>query len=147
MFKALFGDINNGRLARLPFLGYWILICAIIIIIGFGVGAAIGVAENLAGGDIQNAQARLQDQFGILGLLLLAVISAAVLFAGLNLEAKRIRDIGLPGWWTVLATVVVSAVISLAISQQAGSGFNFLIWLALLLIPTNTFGDKSVAGV
>ncbi len=125
MFKVLFGDINNGRLARLPFLGYWILICAIIIIIGFGVGAAIGVAENLAGGDIQNAQARLQDQFGILGLLLLAVISAAVLFA----------------------TVVVSAVISLAISQQAGSGFNFLIWLALLLIPTNTFGGKSVAGV
>jgi len=146
MFRVLFGDVNNGRLARLPFLGYWILISVIIIVIGFGIGAAIGVAENLAGGDIQGAQAKLQDQFGIPGLLLLTVIYAALLFAGLNLEAKRIRDIGLPGWWAVLGVFVVGIVIALAISQPAAGGFNFVIWLALLLVPANTFGGKSAVG-
>jgi len=143
MLQVLFGAVNDGRLARLPFLGYWVLIWVIAMVIAFGIGAASGMAENLAGGDIESAPARLQDQFGIPGLLLILLIYAALLFAGLNVEAKRLRDIGLPGWWTVLGIFAVGLVIALTISQSVASGFNFLIWAALLLVPGNAFGGAS----
>ena len=53
--------------------------------------------------------------------------------------AKRIRDIGLPGWWGVVIIAVVSGVVSVVISEAASSGLHTLIWVALLLIPTKAF--------
>ena len=51
--------------------------------------------------------------------------------------AKRIRDIGLPGWWTVLTIFVISGVVSYVVSENASSGLNTLIWVVLLLVPSN----------
>ncbi|MEA3277530.1 MAG: DUF805 domain-containing protein [Pseudomonadota bacterium] len=147
MFRVLFGDLANGRLLRLPYLGYSILLGVIAVAIGIGIGAAIGVAENLVGGDIEAVQTQLREQFGVPALVLISVLFAGLFFAGLNLMAKRIRDIGLPGWWTVLAFLVVSVVLSLAVSQQASSGFHFLVWIVLLLVPTGAFGGKSGSGL
>lgn len=143
MWKVLFGDITSGRLARLPFLGYWILLAVIFVVIAVGIGAAIGVAEQMVGGDIPSAQAKLRETLGVPSLLLISVIAALLLFVDANLKAKRIRDIGLPGWWTLLGVVVLGVVISLAVSQQAAQGFSSLILLALLLIPGNAFSGKS----
>jgi len=69
-------------------------------------------------------------------------------FAGANIMAKRIRDIGLPGWWSVLAIVVLTGVVSVVISAQVGNGLYLPISLALLLIPTDAFakGAREVRG-
>jgi uncharacterized membrane protein YhaH (DUF805 family) len=98
MWRVLFGDITSGRLARLPFLGYRILLAVIFVVIAVRIGAAIGVAEQMVGGDIPSAQAKLRETLGVPSLLLISVIAALLLFVDANLKAKRIRDIGLPGW-------------------------------------------------
>jgi uncharacterized membrane protein YhaH (DUF805 family) len=59
------------------------------------------------------------------------------LFIGVNIMAKRIRDIGLPGWWTVLAVFIVSGVVSYLVSDNAGSIVNTLAWVAVVLLPGN----------
>jgi uncharacterized membrane protein YhaH (DUF805 family) len=142
MLRALFGSVTDGKLARLPFLGYWVLLAAAVVVVLLGIGAAIGVAEQMVGGDLHSAQVKLGETLGIPGLLLISVIFAVLLFAGANLKAKRIRDIGLPGWWTLLAILVVDLCVSL-ISQQAAQAFSSLVILALLLIPGNAFSGKS----
>lgn len=114
--------------------------------IAIGIGAAIGVAENLVGGDIQQAQSQLREQFGAPAIIVVGVIFLVLFLAHLNLMAKRVRDMGLPGWWTVLALIVVAALISGLVSQQASGAFNSLVWLALLLIPTGMLGGTSAGG-
>ena len=98
MLEAFIGDITGGRLGRLQFLGYWILLAIIVIVIGLGIGAAVGAAEQMVGGDLQSAQVKLREALGVPALLLISVVFALLLFIGANLKAKRIRDVGLPVW-------------------------------------------------
>jgi len=56
----------------------------------------------------------------------------------------RIRDIGLPGWWMVLAIFDVSGVGSYMISAEVMRGLNTLIWVVLLLIPSNALTKGEV---
>jgi uncharacterized membrane protein YhaH (DUF805 family) len=142
MLGALFGKVTAGKLARLQFLGYWVLLAAAVVLVLLGIGAAIGVSEQMVGGDLRSAQVKLGETLGIPGLLLISAIFAVLLFAGANLKAKRIRDIGLPGWWTLLAILVVDLCASL-ISQHAAQVLSSLVILALLLIPGNAFSRKS----
>lgn len=142
MFKTLFGDPTTGCLARLPYLGYWILLGLLGVVIAIGIGASIGAAENMVGGDIQQAQAQLREHLGLPAVLLVFAFAMLLLFGNLNLMAKRLRDMGLPGWWVVLGFVVLSALISGGISERASGGLYFLFWIALLLIPTDMFTRK-----
>ena len=64
-------------------------------------------------------------------------------FVGGNIMAKRIRDIGLPGWWMVLAIFLVSGAVSYGISDHLSNGLNTLIWLVLLLVPTNALAKAT----
>ena len=139
MFKTLFGDITDGRLRRLQFLGYSLFLVLLMIGFGLAVVMAIGAGEQLIGGDLQQAQDKLREWFTLPFLIVLGLVLFVLLFAHLNITAKRIRDIGLPGWWTVLGIAVLTRVVSGAVSNQAGSGLSNLIWLALVLIPGNAF--------
>jgi uncharacterized membrane protein YhaH (DUF805 family) len=58
-----------------------------------------------------------------------------LLFMSANIMAKRVRDIGLPGWWTVAALIVLSAMVTYWISDEAGNGLHTIVWIALLLVP------------
>ncbi|MCP4284978.1 MAG: DUF805 domain-containing protein [Gammaproteobacteria bacterium] len=140
MLNSFFCDITSGRLARVPFLGYSVLLLIVFVAIGAGIGVAIGVAEHLAGGDLQSAQAQLREQFGIPAILLVSLVATTLVFVGLNLEAKRIRDIGLPGWWAVLGIFLAGAFISYTVSEQASGSFHSLVYLILLIVPGKTFG-------
>jgi uncharacterized membrane protein YhaH (DUF805 family) len=151
MFGILFGQVKTGRLLRLPYLGYSILLALIFIALGIGIGVAIGAAEHMVGGNLQQAQAMLMQQYGKPAILLVAVLGLALMFANLNLMAKRIRDTGLPGWWTVLIIVIASGILGGVTSggaqpvssTQAAGGIHALVWLALLLIPSNLFSAKT----
>ena len=153
MLKSYFGDVKSGRLQRLPFLGYFILLQIIMVAIAVGIGAGIGAAESLVGGDLQQAQEMLRTRFGIPVIILLAILFGALFFAMLNLEAKRIRDMGLPGWWTLLAVAVISIILGVLYnllvgaepqtSSQSSGAFSMIILLALLLIPSDTFAGNN----
>ena len=145
MFKALFGNIINGRLMRLPYLGYSLLLVLFMFGIMFAIVLAIGGAEQLIDGDLQQAQDQLRERFTIPFFIVFGLVMALLIFAGSNIMAKRIRDIGLPGWWMALAFAVLSGVVSVAVSQQASSGLHTLIWILLLLIPGNAVGKGAEA--
>ena len=112
MFKTLFGDITDGRLRRLQFLGYSLFLVLLMIGFGLAVVMAIGAGEQLIGGDLQQAQDKLREWFTLPFLIVLGLVLFVLLFAHLNITAKRIRDIGLPGWWTVLGIAVLTGVVS-----------------------------------
>lgn len=136
MMTVLFGQVATGRLARLRYLGWSLFVGLLGLAIVMGIGVAIGAAENLVGGDIESAQNQIWNQLGLPSIIVLAIVFVMLLFCSLNLMAKRIRDIGLPGWWTVLAIIVLGGVISSFVSEAFGSTFHLLVWLALLLVPT-----------
>lgn len=148
MLKKLFGEITNGRLTRLPYLGYSLLLAALFLSLGIVVGLMIGVGEQLIGGDLQQAQATLAEWLTLPFMLVFGLVVVLIAFAGANIMAKRIRDIGLPGWWSVLAIVVLTGVVSVVTSAQVGNGLSLAITLALLLIPTDAFakGAREVRG-
>lgn len=154
MFKIFFGDIKDGRLARLPYLGYVVLLTLIALAVVFGIIFLVGGIERAMGGDIQQTQAMIMQKFGMIGVLGGAVFMSILSFANLNLAAKRLRDMGLPGWWTVLGIVVLAAVVGFLfpgqmIEQPGGqmvmqpsvvsSALQLVILLALLLVPSDAF--------
>ena len=144
MIKALFGDIKTGRLMRLQYLGYSVLLSLLMLGFGFAVVAAIGAGEHIIGGDLQQAQDQLRETFTFPLILVMAVVMPLFVFIGANIMAKRIRDIGLPGWWMVLAIFVISGVVSYMISNDVSNGLNTLIWVVLLLIPGNALAKGTV---
>ena len=137
MIKALFGEVKTGRLMRLQYLGYSVLLSLLMFGFGLAVVMAIGVGEHIAGGDLQQVQDQLREQLTLPAMLVMAVVMPLFLFIGVNIMAKRIRDIGLPGWWTVLAIFIVSGVVSYLVSDNAGSIVNTLAWVAVVLVPGN----------
>jgi uncharacterized membrane protein YhaH (DUF805 family) len=143
MFKALFGEVKIGRLMRLPYLGYSVLLSLLMFGFGLAVVMAIGAGEHIIGGDLQQAQDRLREMFTLPAMLVFAVVMPLFVFIGANIMAKRIRDIGLPGWWMVLAIFVISAVVSYMISDEVSSGLNTLIWVVILLVPSNALAKGS----
>ena len=139
MIRVLFGEVREGRLLRLPYLGYSLLLLLVFLGSVAAIVLAVGAGEHLMGGDLQQAQHRLGAWLSLPVLAVFGVLGAAMIFSGLNIMAKRIRDVGLPGWWGVLAIVVASGFVSGAVSEQAGSGLQTLAWIALLLVPSDSF--------
>ncbi|MCG6940717.1 MAG: hypothetical protein LJE69_05650 [Thiohalocapsa sp.] len=141
MFRALWGDIQNGRLERLPFLGWYLLVSLLALLLAFGIGAVIGAAERMAGGDPVAHQLSLADSLGTTGVLAVAVVFALLLMAQLNLMAKRARDMGLPvPWLLVLGWLLLSGLVSSGGGAALGGLLSLVVLLALLFVPTGAFG-------
>jgi len=135
MFKALFGEVKHGQMARLPYLGYSVMLSILMLGFGFAMAYAIGVAEHMLAGNIEIAKEVLRENFSLPFLLLFLLMSVVFLYAGCNIMAKRFRDIGLAGWWMVLAVLVFTGVLSAVVSEQAGNITQTLIWILILLLP------------
>jgi uncharacterized membrane protein YhaH (DUF805 family) len=138
MFKALFGEVRNGRLKRLQYVGYSLLLSVLMMGFGFVIVAFIGAGEHIIGGDLQQAREILRERFTLPYIVLFAAVTLLFMFTGANIMAKRIRDIGLPGWWTMLALLVLFAALSYVLSDEVSSGLQTLVWLVLSLIPGNS---------
>ena len=140
MFRVLLGDIRQGRLPRLPYLGYSLLIMALMFGFGVAIAVAAGVGEQLIGGDLQQAQDRLREWFAVPAMLVIALVVLLLLFMSANIMAKRVRDIGLPGWWVVLAVTVLTGMLGYWVSEEVGNGLHTLVWVVLLLVPGKAAG-------
>ena len=142
MMTVLFGDIKNGRLQRLQFLGYSLLVSVLTVVIMMGVVVAIAGAEKFAGGDLQQAQAAIRESLGGPFMVIFAIFMLVIFFIQANLMAKRIRDMGLPGWWVVLALVIIAGLVGGMMSEQAGGVFQGIVTLILLFVPSNSFAKS-----
>ncbi len=140
MIKTFFGDIKSGRLQRLPYLGYSVLVAILFFLVMFAIVATIAGAEKIIGGNLQAAQQILRENFSGIFLIFVALFVFVLGFVSANIAAKRFRDMGLPGWWAVAVVVVLSGLISAVISQNIGNAISGASFLILLFVPSNTFG-------
>ena len=141
MFRALWGDIQHGRLQRLPFLGWYLVLVLLVVVLAFALGAVIGATERMAGGEPLETQVALGESLGPLGLLTVAAVFALLLLGQLNIMAKRVRDTGLPmAWVIVLAWLLLSGVLSSVAGAALSGPVSLLVLLALLFVPTGAFG-------
>lgn len=143
MLQTIFGELRNGRVSRLRFLAAYLVLT----VAGMGVmlallwlsGAAADAAAQEAGPEEFDA---VLANLGGGWLLTLAATGLLLFFGQINLWAKRLRDMGLPGWWTVLILIGLGAVVSGFVSGQVSSGLNLAVLLALLLVPGGAFGGN-----
>jgi len=142
MLTKLFGDITLGRLTRLPFLGYSLLLNLIWVLTLLGIVLAIGAAESFIGGDLQQAQQMLTEQLSLPFFIIFIPFSLLLVFAGFNITAKRIRDIGLPGWKSLIIFIILAAIVSFYVSPDIAKLFNSIFALLLLFIPGRKSGHE-----
>jgi len=169
MWRVYFGEWRDGRLKRLPYLGYYVLLMAVTGGIVLGMFLAIGAGMEEIG-DMLAAQMLFVEKFGILMVLGFLMIMFAIMIAQFNIFFKRVRDMGLPPLWTFAGLIAVSvllnilfpvqqvemgtAVISTAesintvMAANASQGsmavqlFDLAVFLSLLLIPSDTFNKR-----
>ncbi len=139
MLKTYLSDFRSGRLNRLQYLGYWLLLAVLVIVVGMGVGFAIGIAEHAVDGELQQAQDQIRGTIGGPTLVGLSIIGAIIFVANLNLQAKRFRDMGLPGWIATAVIVATGVLLTLTLPAQANAMFNLVVLLTLVLVPTGAF--------
>jgi len=169
MWKVYFGEWGEGRLKRLPYLGYYLLLMVLMFGIVLGLLMAMGLGGELMG-NMMAAEALFVEKFGILMVIGIFALMFGMMLAHINIMAKRIRDMGLPPLWTILGIIAVSMVLNVlfpaqqmemstavvataegthaAVNANANEGsvivqlFDLIIFLSLVLIPSNTFGNK-----
>ncbi|WP_295387241.1 DUF805 domain-containing protein [uncultured Thiodictyon sp.] len=142
MLHAFFGGLTQGRLTRLPFLGFWVLLWLLVALYGTGIAFGIGVAEPLIFDGPGAARDWLAGHFGPPVLVLLGLCGLLFVLAQLNLLAKRIRDMGLPGWSVLLVIALLAAALRYTLPPGGGPldpETHGLLLLALLLIPSGLF--------
>ena len=121
---------SQGRLARLPYFGYSVLLWVLYFVAAFILTLVLGAA----------------------GLLVAIVVYLALVFPSFNLMAKRLQDFGKPGkWaWGVIAIGVLGALLplsdSLASIGQLLGLLQLLLALLILLLPgtpgANEYGPQ-----
>ena len=171
MLKIFYGEWGTAKLQRLPYLGYHLLLIVLIIAIIMATIFAVGATENFMGGDLAETQKMLMDKFGFLAIAGIMVLIFAAMIGQINLLGKRIRDIGLPVLWTIIGIILLSMLLNVtfppqevamsaaavqtadgsatavAVSKTTASTivqiFDGIIFLCLVLIPSNAFGSKN----
>jgi len=166
MWDIYFGQWREGKLKRLAYLGYDVLLMVVGFAVIFGLAMFFGGLEKATGDAFSDMFAGM----GILVVILLFIFFVVLFVASLNIMAKRIRDMGLPAWGTVVGIILVSIILEVlfpnqqaqmsavvantpegvtaALDADASTGsvvsdiFNLIIFLCLLLIPSDTFGNK-----
>ena len=171
MLKTYFGEWGTGKLQRLPYFGYHILLIVLTIAIILGSIAAIGATEHFIGGNLAETQKMLMDKFGFVAIAGIVTLIFIVMLGQLNILGKRIRDMGLPVLMTILGIMLISLILNIALPPQEvamsaaavqtadGSTaavattttstnviiqiFDMIVFLCLVFIPSNTFGSKN----
>lgn len=135
MLKVLFRDIMNGHLTRLSYFGYSLLLVLLVVVLGIAFALTMLIIGNLIIGDNHQGQDMLRQWLSLPGFITIGLC----VFGWSNITAKRIRDTGLPGWWTLLAITILQSTLFFTVSVPASSSLQTLFEVALLSIPTNAF--------
>jgi len=168
MLKIFYGEWGTGKLQRLPYLGYHLLLIILIIAIILGTIFTVGAAENFMGGNLAETQKMLMDKFGFVAIAGIMLLIFAAMLGQVNILLKRIRDMGLPVLGTILGILIISMILNIVLPPQEvaisaaavqtanGSAaaiassvttanifvqiFDMIVFLCLVFIPSNAFG-------
>jgi uncharacterized membrane protein YhaH (DUF805 family) len=102
----------------------------------------IAGAETAMGGDLQEAQAALRKAFSGPLIAALMIFLAAALFVSLNMGAKRMRYIGLPGLLAAGALIAAIALVDNLLWYKNGRIIASIIWLVMVFTPGNLLNNR-----
>ncbi len=167
MLNIYFGEWGSGRLQRLPYLGYHVLIMFLVVFIAIGLVFAMGLLGSLMSGNIKEIENIMGNQLGILASVLFTILILSMIIGQINIFAKRIRDMGLPVIWTILGIIVISMALNLiyppqdividtttietaqsrlstasatmSSSNSVVALYNLMVFLLLIFVPSDTF--------
>ncbi len=168
MWDIYFGQWKEGKLKRLAYFGYDVLLMVMAFAVIMGVIMFFGGLESSMGSSFDEMFAGM----GIVTVLFVFIFLILLLVANLNIMAKRIRDMGLPAWGTVIGIIIVSMILgalfpdqqtkvsaivadtqeglSAAMDAHASTGsmvvdiFNLIVFAFLVFVPSDTFGKKEI---
>ena len=143
MIGDYLGSALSGRLQTKRFIILWLALMLAFVAFGLLIGASIGVAERLIGGDLATAQKLLIEKLGLPAIIGVFVIFILFAFAKLNIIAKRARDIGLPGWLTAIVLAGLIGGSTQAVGQTSAAGIGMLLLIALAFVPTNAMASTT----
>jgi len=138
IFTQLFSEVRTGTLDRLPFLAMIVVLTMSVILFALASVLLIGIGEHLVSGDIHQAQETIREWLSIPYIIVFAIVAVLVSFAQANVTAKRIRNIGLPGWRGLLAVVIVNVFVSYFFSTATVVLLQSCFYLAIAALPKNT---------
>ena len=170
MLKVYFGEWGSGRLQRLQYFGYYVLLMFIMVLLIAGIVFSMGAVENMSGGDIAATQQAMMEKLGLPMVIGMVIFMIAMVIAEVNILAKRIRDMGLPPVWTILGLIGLSILVNILFPGQEVVGtavvqtmdgnttaaiaakettqslvvqiYDAVVFLCLLFIPSDTFKSK-----
>ncbi|EON3356153.1 hypothetical protein AB9H26_14770 [Yersinia enterocolitica] len=136
--SELFCDIRNGRLSRLRFLVCYVATFVLPLLFF----CFICIPLFLLFDPIKS--------FNIVTTILaipIIVFGVTLLFASANIEAKRFRDMGLPGWGMFIMHIFIVLIVNIIFNDDyldiVELIINLPIFLCLFFIPTNFFNSKA----
>ena len=135
----------DGRIGRLAYLGYSVLLAVVGAVFEIGLSILMLGVDAVVNNDADISQLRPESAAEWVAMACYAAYALAFLYFGLNLTAKRFRDMGLPGWKATLGTAAISGVIFLTVAAVAAVAVIVIVSICLLVIPGNAF-SKEPAG-
>ncbi len=142
MIQTLFLQGTDGRIGRLAFIGYAVLLAFVGAVFEIGLSILVFGIDAVVNSDADITQFRPESAAQKAVMALYAAYVLVFLYCNLNLTAKRFRDIGLPGWTAAFGFAVAGGVVFLLVSATAGLAFITLVALSLLVIPGNVFSKE-----
>ncbi|MFW5680221.1 MAG: hypothetical protein ACOC3D_08125 [Pseudomonadota bacterium] len=131
------GGSKTDRLSRLPFakgVGL-VLACfagSILILNGL-----VWLGEALIGDAPPSVLVTLVQVLGFLVAGFVAAAAGLLAYAFFNLIAKRLRDLGMPGWKTVAVLTMLGTAFSFAAPLVATLAYIAVVWTLLLGLPSS----------
>ncbi len=134
--RLFFWDIASGRVDRVDFLRGLAVLGAMIFLAAAAFAILFTFAERLGTAGAVAGLVLLGQLVGFAAAGALAVVVSTLGFAFLNLIAKRMRDLGLPGWRALGVAWVLGTAFSLGAPLVATVIYIAVVWGVMLLVPT-----------
>ena len=129
VLRELFADLAQGRLQRIPFVLYILAVVIALLPLTLLFATLTGSLAKASGINLK--------------WLAYPYVAVAAFVMG-NLTAKRLRDIGLPGWATLVGLGLFGAAVDYFVSG-AEWVFGPMFWLTVFFVPSDTLDIRTPA--
>ncbi len=134
--RLLLAEPGTGRADRFDFL-FGLVLVAVLLALAVGLfGMLFAFAEGLSADGAVTGVALIAQLIGFVIAGTVALAAGVLTFAFANLIAKRMRDLGLPGWKALGIAWLLGAAFSLGTPLVAVIVYIVAVWSVLLLMPS-----------
>lgn len=134
--RLLLEEIGDGRVDRRAFARGLVLLACLLTVGAVVFLALFTFAEQLSAGGAVVGFALVAQLIGFTVAATLAVVLSVLGFAFANLTAKRMRDLGLPGWAALAIATMLGTAFSLGTPFIAAASYVAAVWAVLLFMPS-----------